>query len=73
VDYWRYQKARREYEERTGEEFPGLGEDRQRKERQRAAEARVAEEEEAARANEDPHPPPRRLPFAFNRCRRRFK
>ena len=70
MDYWRYQKARREYEERTGEEFPGLGEDRQRKERQRAAEARVAQEE-AARANEDPHLPPRRLPFRSNR--RRFK
>ncbi len=70
MDFMKYQKARRDYEERTGEEFPGLGEDRQRKERQRAAEARVAEEE-AALANEDPHPPPRRLPFGSNR--RRFK
>jgi hypothetical protein len=72
VDYWRYKKARREYEELTGEEFPGLGEDRQRKERQKAAEERAAREE-ANRAEEDVYQPPRRLPFASHRRRRRFK
>ncbi len=71
MDYWRYQKARREYEERTGEEFPGLGEDRQRKERQKAAEERAAREE-ANRTEEDVYQPPRRLPFQPNR-HRRFK
>jgi hypothetical protein len=68
----KYQRMRRDYAERTGEEFSGLGEDRQRKERQRAAEERAAREE-ANRTEEDVYQPPRRLPFQSNRRRRRFK
>lgn len=71
MDFMRYHRTRHEYEERNGEEFPGLGEDRQRRERQKAAEER-ATSEEANRTEEDVYQPPRRLPFQPNR-RRRFK
>ncbi len=66
MDFMKYIQIKREYEERTGEEFPGLGEDRQRKARQKAAEKRVAEQE-ANYSEEDRCGPPRRWPIKSNR------
>ncbi len=69
MDFMKYIQIKRKYEERTGEEFPGLGEDRQRRERQKAAEERAARDEEADRAREEAYPPPRRFVFPSNRRR----